>query len=426
MGLFRDPAIIMGFWFAKTPKLAGLSRTSMAQKRRKAREGLKPGTPIRLSYRTVRDALCVFVVFSLVTLVGCGGGSSSEEAPVEKSKEGTTEEVERLAVRDAVGQMFVVGMGGTEPDYYIEKMIRERNIGGVLLFGQNMESEEQTRRLVDSLQELSMQAEPVIPLFVAVDHEGGEVQSAPWVSAQPSAAEVGSRADPEEARRIAERIGSELRRGGVNTNLAPVVDTGFGAAIESRSYGDDPILVGRMGAAAVRGFEEAGVVSAAKHFPNHGPALEDSHMGQPRIDHDMQTVLQRDLPPFRAAIESGVPMVMVGHLVYPAIDPDRPASLSPAAIQLLRGELGFDGVIVTDDLAMEGAMRGGTAAQAAVAAVAAGADLLIISSLPEEQAAAYDAVVAAVESREIPREQIDASVKRIKNIKNRYPLYSGG
>ncbi len=384
---------------------------------------MKPGTPIRLSYRPVRDALCAFVLFSLVALTGCGE-SSFEEAPDGKGKEGTTEEVERLAVRDAVGQMFVVGMGGIEPDYYIEKMIRERNIGGVLLFGHNMESEEQTKELVDSLQELSMQTEPAIPLFVAVDHEGGEVQSAPWASAQPSAAEVGERTDPEEARSIAERIGRELRRGGVNTNLAPVVDTGFGAAIESRSYGDDPILVGRMSAAAVRGFEEAGVVSAAKHFPNHGPALEDSHTGRPRIDHDMQTVLQRDLLPFRAAIEAGAPMVMVGHLVYPAIDPDRPASLSPAAMRLLRGELGFDGVIVTDDLAMEGATRGGTAAQAAVAAVEAGAHLLIISSLPEEQAAAYDAVVAAVESGEIPREQIDASVKRIRNIKNRYPLYS--
>ena len=336
------------------------------------------------------------------------------------------EEVGQLAVRDAVGQMFIVGMDGTEPNYYIEKMIRERNIGGVILLGYNMESEEQTRGLVGSLQELSMQTEPAIPLFVAVDYEGGEVRSAPWVSAQPSAAEAGERADPDEARWIAERIGRELRQGGVNTDLAPVVDTGFGAASRSRSYGEDPTLVGRMGAAAVEGFEQSGVVSAAKHFPNHGPALEDSHVGRPRIDHDAQIVAQRDLPPFRAAIEAGVPMVMVGHLVYPAIDPERPASLSPAAMKLLREELGFDGVIVTDDLAMEGAKRGGTPAQAAVAAVEAGADMLIISGLPEEQAAAYDTVVAAVESGEIPRERIDASVERIRSVKNRYPLYDEG
>ena len=327
-----------------------------------------------------------------------------------------------MSVRDAVGQMFVVSMNGTEPDYYVEKMIRERNIGGVILFGPNMRSEEGTRRLTRSLQELSMATEPKVPLFVAVDHEGGAVQGAPWVAPQPSAAEVGARGDPAEARRVSESIGRELRRAGVNTDLAPVVDTGGGAAIWTRSYGDAPDLVARMGAAAVEGFERAGVVSAAKHFPNHGPALEDSHVGRPVIEHDAQTLADVDLPPFRAAIGAGVPMVMVGHLVYPAIDPGRPASLSPAAVGLLRDELGFDGVIVTDDLAMEGARRGGTVARAAVEAVGAGADLLIVSSPPEEQAAAYDAVVAAVEGGEIPRERVEASVGRIMGIKERYPL----
>lgn len=338
----------------------------------------------------------------------------------------TEEAASELSVQDAVGQMFIVGMEGTEPNYYIEKMIRERNVGGVLLLGNNMESEEQTKALTDSLQRLSMETEPAIPLFVAVDYEGGEVQSAPWVAAQPSAAEVGGRADPEEARRISEEIGNELRRGGVNTDFAPVVDTGSGAAIGSRSYGDDPTLVARMGAASIEGFERAGVVSSAKHFPNHGPALEDSHVGRPRIDHDMQTILRSDVLPFQATMEAGVPMIMVGHLVYPALDPERPASLSPAAIALLREELGFEGVIVTDDLIMEGAKRGGTSAQTALQALEAGADLLMVSGPPEEQVAAYDAIVAAVESGKIPRERIDASVGRIESIKNRYPLYSGG
>ena len=384
---------------------------------------MEPRGPMRRSSRAV---LCAVV--ALISLAGCGGEpyGSSEGASEETREEGTMEEAtERLSVRDAVGQMFVVGMGGTEPDYYIEKMIRERNVGGVLLFGNNMESEEQTKELTDALQELSMNTEPAIPLFVAVDHEGGEVQSAPWISAQPPAADVGRRADPEEARRTSEEIGHELKRGGVNTNLAPVVDTGPGAAIGSRSYGEDPTLVALMGAAAIEGFERAGVVSSAKHFPNHGPALEDSHVARPVVDHNRQTVLQSDLPPFRAAIEAGVPTVMVGHLVYPAIDPERPASLSPAAIEMLRGELGFEGVVITDDLAMEGARREGTSARAAVEAVKAGAELLLISSLPEEQAAAYEAVVAAVGSGEVPRERIDASVERIKDIKNRYPLYSG-
>jgi beta-N-acetylhexosaminidase len=327
-----------------------------------------------------------------------------------------------MSVRSLVGQMFMISMGGTESDYYVEKMIRERNIGGVLLFGYNMESEAQTAALTGALQRLSIKTEPSIPLFIAVDHEGGEISRAPWVSRQPAAARVGARGRAAEAREIAERIGEELRRVGVNTDLAPVVDTGFGAAIGARAYGEDPRLVAEMGAAAVEGFESAGVVSAAKHFPNHGPATSDSHASLPVVDHDRETLRSYDLPPFEAAVEAGVPMVMVGHLLYPAIDPDRPASLSPEAIRMLRGELGFDGVVVTDDLAMAGASGGGPPARAAVEAVEAGADLLIISSPPQQQADAYDAVVEAVESGEIPREQVESSVERLLEVKEKYSL----
>ena len=328
-----------------------------------------------------------------------------------------------MSVPEMVGQMFMISMGGTEPDYYVNKMIRERNIGGVLLFAHNMKSEEQTRDLTGALQRLSMQTEPAIPLFIAVDHEGGEISHAPWVAPQPAAARIGARGDPAEARAIAEEMGRELLRAGVNTDLAPVVDTGFGAAIGSRSFGEDPQLVARMGAATVEGFRAAGVVCAAKHFPNHGPAASDSHVSLPVVNHDLATLRSHDLPPFEAAIAAGVPMVMVGHLLYPAIDPERPASLSKEAIGMLRQDLGFDGVVVTDDLAMTGATGGGPPARAAVEAVKAGADLLIITSLPERQADAYDAVLEAVESGEIPREQIEASVRRISKVKEEYSLY---
>jgi beta-N-acetylhexosaminidase len=217
-------------------------------------------------------------------------------------------------------------------------------------------------------------------------------------------------------------MGRQLLRAGVNTDLAPVVDTGFGAAIGDRSYGDAPELVARMGTAAVRGFEDVGVVSAAKHFPNHGPATSDSHVSLPVVRHDAQTLRSYDLPPFEAAIDAGVPMVMVGHLVYPAIDPDHPASLSADAMSMLRGDLGFKGVVVTDDLAMQGATGGRPPARAAVDAVEAGADLLLISSVPGQQADAYDAVVEAVESGEIPRSRIEKSVTRLLELKQRYDL----
>ncbi len=334
--------------------------------------------------------------------------------------------MEEMSLGEMVGQMFVVGVGGTEPDYYIEKMVRERNIGGVILFGHNMRSKGQVRSFTRSLQELSLRTEPAVPLFIAVDQEGGEISSAPWVAPQPSAARIGRRGDPARARAVAGEMGRQLLEAGVNTDLAPVVDTGFGAAIGARSYGEDPELVAGMGAAAVEGFEAAGIVSAAKHFPNHGPATSDSHVTLPVIRHDAATVRSYDLPPFRAAVEAGVPMVMVGHLIYPAIDPERPASLSAAAISMLREELGFEGVVVTDDLAMAGASGGGPPAPAAVRAVKAGADLLIVTSPPQEQADAYDAVVAAVESGEIPRERIVESVGRVLGVKKRYDLRGAG
>lgn len=397
------------------------------------------------SYRALLLPLCVLAVLALVGCsaqegaVSTDGDTSratkqpkntSEKTPetsrnreaVEGGAMATTTE-DRMSVRDMVGQMFVVGLSGTEPDYYIEKMVRERNIGGVLLFGYNMQSEQQTSALTGSLQELSLATEPSIPLFIAVDHEGGDVSHAPWVSPQPSAAELGTRADPREVRSVAEQIGLRLRQAGVNTDLAPVVDTGHGAAIGNRSFGEDPELVAELGAAAVKGFQDAGVVSSAKHFPNHGLAETDSHTGLPTVGHDMETIKSYDLPPFQAVVQAGVPMVMVGHLLYPAIDPDLPASLSPKAIGMLREDVGFEGVIVTDDLAMAGASGTGPPSQAAVAAVKAGSDLLVISSPAQQQADAYEAVVQAVESGEIPRERIEASFRRIEKIKGQYPLY---
>jgi beta-N-acetylhexosaminidase len=387
------------------------------------------------SERKLGRGFCTLLLLAvlLAALAGCTGVSEGEDGKKPRSENPPTEEareteekpagVEQMNLGEMVGQMFMISMGSTEPGYYVNKMIRERNIGGVLLFAPNMKSEAQTRALTGSLQELSMRTEPSIPLFIAVDQEGGRISSAPWVTPQPAAAQIGARGNPAEARAIAEKMATELLRAGVNTDLAPVVDTGFGAAIGTRSFGEDPELVAKMGAAAVEGFKDAGVVSAAKHFPNHGPATSDSHVSLPVVNHDLATLRSHDLPPFEAAIAAGVPMVMVGHLVYPAIDPERPASLSPEAIGMLRGELGFDGVVITDDLAMAGASGDGPPARTAVEAVKAGADLLIISSPPRQQAGAYDAVLEAVESGEIPRGQIQASVERVLKVKENYSLH---
>jgi beta-N-acetylhexosaminidase len=390
------------------------------------------GSRMSQAHRPFEARNVVLLTLVIYILVGCGAsGERHSAAGKDQDSSGDRENreasmVSEMSVGDMVGQMFVVSVGGTQPDYYIEKMVRERNIGGLILFDYNMKSEGQVESLTNSLQQLSLQTEPAVPLFVAVDQEGGSVASAPWVAPQPAAAEVGSREDPGEAHDIAATMGRQLLQAGINTDFAPVVDTGFGAAIGNRSYGENPELVARMGAAAVEGFEEAGVISAAKHLPNHGPATSDSHASLPVIRHDAKTLQTYDLPPFEAAIEAGVPMVMVGHLVYPAIAPHNPASLSRGAIDMLRWDLGFDGVVVTDDLAMAGAKGSGTPAEAAVEAVQAGTDLLVLSSPPQQQADAYDAVVDAVEAGEIPRSRIQKSVERLLAVKERYHLRGAG
>lgn len=375
----------------------------------------------------LRVVLLLIVI--LGTAFGCTTqderGGSEENSAEEIATEGTEEAAVQLNLREAIGQMFVVGMNGTEPDYYIKKMIQERSIGGVILSGPNIESLDQARTLVTELQKLSMETPSSIPLIIAVDEEGGNITRAPWISPQPAAAVVGQTGHPGRAYEIAEEVGQKLKEAGINTNLAPVVDTGFGAAIGDRSFGTDPKLVSRMGSAAIEGFEASGIASSAKHFPNHGPAEEDSHGGSPIIEHDMSTIETQDLPPFQAAVDAGVPLVMVGHLIYPAIDPTLPASLSPRAIRLLREDLGFKGVVITDALNMEGATRGGTEAQAAVEAVSAGADMLLLSGEPQEQADAYEAVKQAVESGQISTEQISQSVDRILQLKEQYRIQPG-
>jgi beta-N-acetylhexosaminidase len=326
--------------------------------------------------------------------------STREETVKEES---TREETNRLSLSEAVGQMFVVGMSGTKPDHHIKKMIQKHHIGGIILSVPNIKNLKQTRTLVSRLQKLSMETPPSTPLIIAVDEEGGSVTRIPWIPPRPAAAVVGRSGNPDWAYHIAYEVGHKLKKAGINTDLAPVVDTGFGAAIGDRSFGTDPKVVSRMGSATIRGYDAAGIASTAKHFPNHGAANEDSHEGSPIVEHDMSTIEAHDLPPFEAAIDAGVPMVMVGHLIYPAIDPTLPASLSPRAIRLLRQDLGFEGVIMTDALNMEGATRGGSVAQAAVEAIGAGEDMLLLSADPQEQVDAYEAVERAVESGQISR-----------------------
>jgi beta-N-acetylhexosaminidase len=293
------------------------------------------------------------------------------------------------------------------PDWVLRWV--ERGLGGVCLFAYNVGDREQLRRLCDSL---AARAE----LVVAVDEEGGDVTRLEWEhgSSYPGNLALGAVDDAELTGAVAGAIACGLRACGVTMNLAPVADANTNPAnpvIGVRSFGSDPALVARHSAAFVRGTQDAGVRACAKHFPGHGDTTVDSHRALPVVSGDLEPALL----PFRAAVEAGVDALMTGHLVVPALD-DAPATLSRAVVaDLLRGELGFRGLVVSDALEM-GAIAGTVGVEeAAIRALDAGVDLLCLGHDLHEAAveSVHTAILGAVRSGRLAASRVEEAAGRV-------------
>jgi len=329
-------------------------------------------------------------------------------------------------LRKKIGQLFMVGFDALEPNEHITRLIQQHKVGGIILFRRNVESPEQVAALCQRLQEINAQVSDV-PLLIALDQEGGMVMRIEeGVTPIPSAMAfqaAGSVHDCEQLQRIS---GEEMRQIGINMMLAPVLDVNNNPAnpvIGVRAFGEDADTVIQYGMAALRGLKSAGVITTAKHFPGHGDTSTDSHFALPLVPHDKARLDAVELPPFKAAIAQGVDAIMTAHVVFPAIEkqPGMPATLSKAVLtDLLRGELGFKGVIISDCLEMAAIANGigvKGVTEGAIKTLQAGADIALISHLEERQQAAMDAVFAAVESGVISVEQINESVQRIQKLK---------
>ena len=286
--------------------------------------------------------------------------------------------------------------GLTAPDW-----VRRGGFGGVVLFARNIRDPEQLAELTSSLP----------GLLVAVDEEGGDVTrlEAATGSSFPGNLALGAVDDVALTRRVAAAIGGELAAVGVNFDLAPVADVIVDPAspiVGVRSFGSDPDLVSRHVAAFVEGLQSVGVAACAKHFPGHGESLADSHLELPSVETDRETLFTRALPPFAAAIVSGVRAVMTAHIRFAALD-DEPATLSAKVIGLLRSELGFGGLVMTDALEMRAISATAGLEQGAVRALAAGADALCLGAdlAPEQVVAVQAAIVAAVREGRLPEER---------------------
>ena len=322
-----------------------------------------------------------------------------------------------------IGRLFMAGFVGTEPSEDILRLIREQRLGGVILFSRNIASREQLRALCVALQSAARDAGHAHPLLIATDQENGLVRRlGPDSPVFPGAMALGAIGSDDVAYDVAFATGRELLALGVNMNLAPVVDVNNNPAnpvIGIRSFGEDPELVARLGAATVKGFAAAGVISDLKHFPGHGDAAVDSHLAIPSIPADRARLDVVELVPFRRGIEAGAETVMVGHMRVPALETGEalPASISPLIVQgLLRDALGFNGVVVTDCLEMDAIARGVGVAEGAVRAVTAGADLLLVSHRADRQQESIAAVRGALRSGRLDRARVREALERLRRL----------
>jgi beta-N-acetylhexosaminidase len=304
--------------------------------------------------------------------------------------------------------------GTTVPDWLRREL--EGGLGGVVLFAFNVQDPEQLAALTEALRTERD------GLVVSVDEEGGDVTrlEAERGSSFPGNHALGAVDDVALTRRVAAAIGGELAAVGVNMNLAPVADVivdPAAAIVGVRSFGSDPRLVARHVAAYVDGLQEAGVAACAKHYPGHGEATGDSHLELPTADIDRETLFDRALPPFAAAVDAGVCAVMTAHIRFPAVD-EQPATISGPLIGLLRTELGFDGVVMTDALEMRAIAGTVGLEEGAVQAVAAGADALCLGAerSPEEVARVREALVAAVRDGRLAEERLHEAARRIAEL----------
>jgi beta-N-acetylhexosaminidase len=309
------------------------------------------------------------------------------------------------------------------------ELIETYHLGGIIYFAwsDNVANPDQITALSNGLQDAAL-ADCGTPLFIATDQEHGIVtRIGPPATQLPGAMALGATHDPEAARAAAVIAGTELRAMGLNQNFAPDADVNVNPAnpvIGVRSFGSDAEHVAAFVSAQVEGYQARGDLAATvKHFPGHGDTEDDSHAELPRIDHTYEEWQAIDAPPFRSAIESGVDLVMTAHIQFPALDDSlRPATLSERILTgLLREELGYDGVVITDSLRMEGVRDGYGDERIPVLALLAGADILL---MPEHIDIAYNAVLEAVANGELTERRIDESVTRILGLKYRLGLFA--
>ena len=364
-------------------------------------------------------------------LTACGDDSSSGPSSEDSA-------IQKMSIREKVGQMFFVRPEALDttihwneyaelPDYKLEQVNKtmlavnkDYPIGGMILYAHNIVDETQLKKFIEEIRELN--GSPLL----AIDEEGGRVARIANnenfdVPKYESMAAIAESDDPEEAYKAAFTIGSYVKKYGFDIDYAPVADVNTNPdniVIGPRAFSDDPETAAKFVVSYLNGLESAGVIGTLKHFPGHGDVSTDTHYGYASTDKTWDEMLKCEMIPFKAGIKAGAQMIMTAHIAAPKVSgDDLPATLSPVILQdKLRGELGFDGVIVTDAMDMGAITKQFSNAEAAIKSIQAGVDVVLCS---REFTQVFDAVVKAVEKGEIKESRIDESVKRILKLKQK-------
>jgi beta-N-acetylhexosaminidase len=336
----------------------------------------------------------------------------------------------RLTTKEKIGQMILIGLGGKELTQTECQIIQDITPGGIVFHGGNVSDPSQLSNLIDSIKNCAGQSS-TIPLFFAIDHEGQYINRFKTGGATvfPSPQAVGATGDPAYAFKVAFASGQEIASFGINMVLGPVADVLIdldNTVIGERSFGGDANKVAAFTDQAVQGYRQAGLIPVLKHFPGHGASSIDSHLGLPVDQSTSQSLFIDHLPPFIQGLAAGAPVVMTGHTALPRIDSRNfPASLSGPVIGILRNDLGFNGVVITDSLDM-GALQstGLDSAGVALAAALAGNDMLLILSSSDAKKASVR-LLSSLDTGEISIDQVNASVRRILSLKEANDLLNG-
>ncbi|MCA9914198.1 MAG: beta-N-acetylhexosaminidase [Anaerolineae bacterium] len=330
-----------------------------------------------------------------------------------------------MTIDPRIGQRFTVGFDGlTAPDYILDWLQKGR-IGGIILFARNVKDPQQLAALTRSLHEASP-----TPILIGIDQEGGMVarlrQSQGFTESPGAMALAATQDKLHDTEAVSRMLADEMRSLGINWTYAPVLDLSYNAdnpTVGTRSFGIDPQQVGELAAQATKGFQAGGVMACAKHFPGLGNTSIDSHLDLPSLDTPLDQLLENDLVPYQHVIDANIASIMTTHTIYSALDSEHPATLSEHVIHnLLRKQLGYSGVVVTDCLEMHAISKHYGQGESAVLGILAGVDILLISHTRSHQEAAFTAVDEAIQTGRITQENLDAAYERIMAMKAQYAI----